>query len=66
MALKQVVLKDEIWVTKEGKEIPVEKLKVEHMRNILRMIIRSGIIDREDDDLLFCFPSGCDEYGSLE
>jgi len=34
------VIKDEIWTTKEGKEIYVCDMDEEHVRNVLRFIIR--------------------------
>lgn len=33
---------DEIWVAKDGRRIPVGELEVDHMRAILRMILRTA------------------------
>lgn len=31
---------DEVWTTRDGREIPVRDLQDEHCRNILRMLLR--------------------------
>lgn len=31
---------DEVWFTREGKSIQVQDIEIEHIRNILRMILR--------------------------
>jgi hypothetical protein len=31
---------DEVWVTKDGRHIPVGELQAEHARNIIRMILK--------------------------
>ena len=33
------------WITKDGRKIDVDKMSVDHLRNTLKMIIRSGILD---------------------
>lgn len=33
---------DETWITQDGKSIQVQDLEVEHLRNIIRMIIRNS------------------------
>ena len=33
------------WITKEGKEIDVDDMSVTHLRNTLKLIINSGILD---------------------
>lgn len=38
---------EEIWTTKDGREIPVGEMDVEHLRNTLRMLIRKGRERRE-------------------
>lgn len=40
---------DEVWITKEGKSVQVQDLDVEHLRNVLRMIIRN---DRKYEESL--------------
>ena len=40
-------MKDLIWHTKDGKEIPVNELTEEHAKNIVRMILREK--QNEDD-----------------
>jgi hypothetical protein len=31
---------DEIWITKDGRKIPVGEMSEEHVRNALRMVLR--------------------------
>ena len=32
--------RDELWETEDGRSIPVVELDIEHLRNIVRMLIR--------------------------
>jgi hypothetical protein len=61
-----VELDDEIWTTQDGRQIPVGEMNVEHLRNVLRMILRNRrreaaklISTQYDDD--FAFRDGQDE-----
>ena len=41
-------MKDEIWTTKDGKEIEVKDLTESHAKNIIRYLIRNSLIDMSD------------------
>lgn len=68
---------DEIWTTRDGRNIPVGEMSEDHVRNALRMVIRrqrkptvNFIVKLENDpedigyyeDLM---PPGRDSWGSL-
>lgn len=64
---------DEVWTTKDGREIEVGNMTEAHAKNALRMVLRK----RRKTllilvDALAAFSplespvAGCDEYGSLE
>jgi hypothetical protein len=63
-------VKEEIWKTLTGVEIPVGDLTEEHAKNALRMLLRQERgehakhrkVDPELDDMVV---DGCDRYGSL-
>ena len=38
---------DEIWVTRDGRQIPVGELSEEHAKNIIRMILRAQRLELE-------------------
>lgn len=44
-------LNDEIWITKDGKHIPVEQLTEEHAKAIIRMFLRNKK-DWEDSTMI--------------
>jgi len=67
--LKRTVLKDEIWITKSGLSIPVSELSLDHCHNIIRLLVRSGILEEIEDsfwDQEGMVINGSDQFGSLE
>jgi hypothetical protein len=60
---------DEIWVTKDGRRIPVADMSEDHVRNALRMILRKRRlrverIIRQLDDVAFAESDGQDELNA--
>lgn len=54
-------MNEQYWTTKDGRKIAVGEMTLEHLRNVLRMLIREDRIffESEDNDLL---PSGTGEW----
>lgn len=50
MATKRSV--DEVWVCRDGRELPVGKLSEEHAKSILRMLIRKRRVEANLVELL--------------
>jgi hypothetical protein len=66
-----VELNDEYWTTRDGRRIAVGEMNVEHLRNVLRMILRYRrrevaklISTQHDDDLAFPEFNGQDELNA--
>jgi len=66
---------DEVWTTRDGREIEVGNMTEAHAKNALRMMLRKRrrvreleqeSADLEAADLGGVPPEGCDEYGSLD
>jgi hypothetical protein len=64
-------LDDEYWTTQDGRRIAVGEMDVEHLRNVLRMILRNRrreaaklISTQYDDDFAFLDVDGQDELNA--
>jgi hypothetical protein len=60
---------DEIWTTQDGRQIPVGEMNVEHLRNVLRMILRKRRVRVEKmikqlDDIAYAESDGQDELNA--
>jgi hypothetical protein len=44
------VMKEQYWTTKDGRKIAVGDMTLEHLRNVLRMLIREDRITFDLDD----------------
>lgn len=47
---------DEVWTTRDGRRIEVQDLDADHVRNILRMLLRAQRLRREEASLAIAGP----------
>lgn len=40
---------EQYWTTQDGRKIAVGDMSVDHLRNVLRMLLESGIIQTDED-----------------
>jgi hypothetical protein len=55
-------MEEQYWTTKDGRKIAVGDMTLEHLRNVLRMLIRDDRITFNLDDEYDCLPTGNDEW----
>lgn len=60
-------MQEQYWITKDGRKIAVGDMTLEHLRNVLRMLIREDRITfdldgRYEDDKYDYLPSGTGEW----
>lgn len=55
-------MQEQYWITKDGRKIAVGDMTLEHLRNVLRMLIREDRITFDLDDKYDYLPSGTGEW----